>query len=89
MAPTFYSTQPQQQVEAPTNPNRLVSQADVEHCPFVTDFLRRQVEGEGDEVSKTSDRKTPCLNSRSCVGGVDRKTPRSINAPKTRVTGRL
>lgn len=35
-------------MEAPTNPNRLIAQADVEHCDFFVDFVKRRVEEEGD-----------------------------------------
>jgi hypothetical protein len=37
------------QVEAPTNPNRLIAQADVEQCEYLADFLQQRVEREGDE----------------------------------------
>ncbi len=40
---------PSLQVEAPTNPNRLIAQADVDHCSYFTDFMRRRVEEEGDD----------------------------------------
>lgn len=36
-------------MEAPTNPNRLIAQADVEGCAHLAHFVRRRVEEHGDE----------------------------------------
>lgn len=47
--PHTSTTTPPRQVEAPTNPNRLIAQADVEGCAHLAHFVRRRVAEHEDE----------------------------------------